>query len=252
MQSFNILVFILDLIITITVYSLPIIIARYAVMKHPIERKKAIIICIVYAVLGFVVMAALTSWATDGESAASGGGLILWSYINYRMLTTGKDNRKSAISPTQSGPALAHEGEGNCTVVGSKLAESPSKATREKSIYTRDFLHALKITLIIIGIIAATLGFLWVMMSSAFLIDVLSAIFLNLISVIIFVIGMFASKERSGRLKWWIVGAVLYAITAFGNFMSEYRSYVQIVVGAIIHSLFFYLMVVRPFKPKQE
>lgn len=132
-----------------------------------------------------------------------------------------------------------------------KLLTSKETKKREKSIYTRDFLHALKITLIIIGIIAATFAFLWFMMSSAFLIDVFGAILFNLISIIIFVIGMFASKERSGRLRWWVVGAVLYAVPAFGILVSEYRNYAPIIVGGIILLLFFYLMVVRPFKTKQ-
>lgn len=76
------------LILTIFLYSLPIVIYRYGIKKSPVEKKKAKKITIVYGLLAFLGMSALLL-VTNGN-VAGGGPIVFWSWINYKMLTGGK------------------------------------------------------------------------------------------------------------------------------------------------------------------
>ena len=78
----------LSLIITVVIYSLPIIIYRYSIRKGPVEPQKAKKITIIYGVVSFVVMSILI-FIINGSGTA-GGAILLWSYVNYRMLVGGK------------------------------------------------------------------------------------------------------------------------------------------------------------------
>jgi hypothetical protein len=86
----------ISLLITIAIYSLPIMIYRYAIKKSPIEPKKAKKISIIYGIAAFIVMFALILIANG--SATWGGGILLWSYVNYRVLIGGK--KPSAGTPS--------------------------------------------------------------------------------------------------------------------------------------------------------
>lgn len=103
--------FVLSLLITILIYSIPIIIYRYAIKRKPISKKDAKLATIIYAFVGFIVMS-IISYLIDG-TVASGGGILLWSFVNYKMLTSGKDKTphssdsisnevESEITPTQT------------------------------------------------------------------------------------------------------------------------------------------------------
>lgn len=89
----------LSLLATIIVYSLPIIIYRYAIRKAPVEKKKAKRITIIYGICAFLVMSAII-FAINGSGAA-GGAILLWSYINYCVLIGGKrpDRFPTEMSP---------------------------------------------------------------------------------------------------------------------------------------------------------
>ena len=99
--SFGNLVF--SLIVTIVVYSLPIIIYRYGVRKKPVAPRKARVITIVYAVISLCVMTVLVS--ALGGSGAAGGGLFLWTFVNYKMLTG--DMIRPVHSPRTALPAIS-------------------------------------------------------------------------------------------------------------------------------------------------
>lgn len=77
-----------SLIVTIAIYSLPIIIYRYGVVKRPVEHKKALRIVILYGIAAFLLMAVII-FAINGEGAP-GAAIFLWSWVNYRVLTGGK------------------------------------------------------------------------------------------------------------------------------------------------------------------
>ena len=80
----------LSLMITIAVYSLPIIIYRYAIRTDPVEKKKAKKITIIYGICAFIAMSIII-FAINGSGAA-GGAILLWSWVNYRVLIGGKKN----------------------------------------------------------------------------------------------------------------------------------------------------------------
>lgn len=90
MDRFSLGNILLSLLITIAVYSLPIIIYRYALRKDPVEKKKAKKITIIYGICAFVVMSVII-FAINGSGAA-GGAILLWSWVNYRVLIGGKKN----------------------------------------------------------------------------------------------------------------------------------------------------------------
>lgn len=81
-----------SLLITITIYSVPIFVYRYAIIKQPVEKSRAKKITIIYAAIAFVVMSFLL-YAVNGSGAA-GGAIVLWSLVNYGVLTGGKDRRQ--------------------------------------------------------------------------------------------------------------------------------------------------------------
>ncbi len=96
-DEYNVGSIILSLIITIVIYSLPIIIYRYAIRKSPVEPRKAKKITIIYGIAAFIVMSILIF--TINESGAAGGAILLWSYVNYQVLTGGTS--KSSASSSQ-------------------------------------------------------------------------------------------------------------------------------------------------------
>lgn len=83
--QFNFPNLILSLVITIVVYSLPIIIYRYGIKKQALPEKKAKKITIIYGIIAFFIMAILLG-------GAPGGAIILWSFVNYKVLTTPNKN----------------------------------------------------------------------------------------------------------------------------------------------------------------
>lgn len=80
----------LSLLITIIIYSVPIIIYRYAIAKHPIEEARAKKLAIIYGIIAFIIMSILI-FATSGSGVA-GGAILLWSWVNYKILTSGRDS----------------------------------------------------------------------------------------------------------------------------------------------------------------
>ncbi|MGE4485310.1 MAG: hypothetical protein AB7C97_09410 [Oscillospiraceae bacterium] len=91
---------ILSLIVTISVYSLPIIVYRYAIIKKPVGPRKARKITIIYAIVAFSLMTALIY--SLGGSGMTAGGLLLWSFVNYSMLTGGKEKTDASITGVAS------------------------------------------------------------------------------------------------------------------------------------------------------
>lgn len=86
----------LSLLITVAIYSLPIIIYRYGIRKKPTEAKTAKKITIIYGVCAFIVMSVII-FAINGGGAA-GGAILLWSWVNYRVLIGGKPDNSTPES----------------------------------------------------------------------------------------------------------------------------------------------------------
>ncbi len=88
-------VFIVSLIITILIYSVPIIIYRNMILKHPVDSGKAMRITVLYGIFALLVMTVLL-FLLHG-SAATGGAVIVWSFVNYRMLVKGGESSEQAM-----------------------------------------------------------------------------------------------------------------------------------------------------------
>ena len=74
------------LIVTVIVYSVPIIILRYVILRHPVSRKSAIIITVIYGIISLIIMF-LIFWALN--DTPSGKPIIFWSIVNYNILHRG-------------------------------------------------------------------------------------------------------------------------------------------------------------------
>ncbi len=91
--SFEDIIF--SLFLTITIYSMPIIIYRYMIIKAAVDIKSARAITISYGICSFIVMSSL-HMLINGRIAKA-GPILLWSYINYCILTSGKQQRISKV-----------------------------------------------------------------------------------------------------------------------------------------------------------
>ena len=89
----------LSIIVTVTIYSLPIIIYRYVIKKSPLPPSKSKIIVIVYGIIAYIVMFFVKFFLGGGKM--SSGAIILWSFINYKILSSKynkKDNEEQHIN----------------------------------------------------------------------------------------------------------------------------------------------------------
>jgi len=80
----NLLTNSISLIIVLLVYTAPVLIYRFAINKKPLPKKKAVIIALIYGVIG-TALAALLYYFLNGSPVA-GFGLLFWGYINYSIL----------------------------------------------------------------------------------------------------------------------------------------------------------------------
>lgn len=90
-DSFTSIYFLLSLFYTIIVYSVPIAIYRYVILKHPLTKKKALAITIIWYIISVIVIVITSADHKTGAAAT------FWSIINYYILTKGKDKRKIFI-----------------------------------------------------------------------------------------------------------------------------------------------------------
>lgn len=82
-----------SLFLTATVYTLPIMIYRYCIKKEPINKRKAKIITVICAIIGFIILSVIKMILAN--EVATGGGLLLWSFVNYKILTYEKFSSES-------------------------------------------------------------------------------------------------------------------------------------------------------------
>lgn len=87
---------IFSFIFTVSLYSVPVAIYRFGIRRRSMERKHAIIFTVVYAVVAFIIMS-LTISLLGGQ--ATGGGIWLWSAVNFYMLTKKSVEERNAAKP---------------------------------------------------------------------------------------------------------------------------------------------------------
>lgn len=101
----ELLTLLLDLFITFDFYTLPLLIWRYAIKKQPVEKAKAQKITIIYGIAAWIVMSILL-YIIDGSVA--GGSILLWSYINYRILISKNSSNRE---PEREEPPVEEDPE---------------------------------------------------------------------------------------------------------------------------------------------
>ena len=89
----------IGLLLTIVIYSIPIIVYRYGIRKAPVEKKKAKRITIVYAGIAFVAMSAILYFVF--ENGIAGSAIIPWSVVNYTILSGGRGRRTKNVDSSK-------------------------------------------------------------------------------------------------------------------------------------------------------
>ena len=100
-----------SLLLTITVYALPIIIYRYGIRKRPVGAKIAKWITILYGIFAYLIMGILLFVQTGTTATASVA--LLWGFVNYNMLTKGEGQASASKTEVEYEPmaSMAASGE---------------------------------------------------------------------------------------------------------------------------------------------
>ena len=126
-RTFRISNLLLSLLITVSLYTLPVVLYRFVFRKAPVEHKKAKKITWLYGIGAFVVMTGILSLLGQG---AAGGAIVLWSWVNYRILLC--DERKK-VPQTAPVPAAVF-----CRKCGARL-EPDSRFCRKCGTRVQSF-----------------------------------------------------------------------------------------------------------------
>lgn len=76
--------FLINLAITYTVCSLPIMIYRYRIRKYAVPRRKAFWVSVLYGVFAFFVTCVIAFFLNGN---VTGKAVVFWSMINFAVLT---------------------------------------------------------------------------------------------------------------------------------------------------------------------
>ena len=89
-------VFLLNLLLTFCIYTLPFIIIRFVIRKRPYTAAQAKRIVIIYGIVAWLAMS-VVMYASGGSVA--GGGVLLWSFINYKVLVSNSNSKDAPTEP---------------------------------------------------------------------------------------------------------------------------------------------------------
>ena len=89
-------VFLLNLLLTFCIYTLPFIIIRFVIRKRPYMAAHAKRIVIIYGIAAWLAMS-VVMYASGGSVA--GGGVLLWSFINYKVLVSNSNSKDAPTEP---------------------------------------------------------------------------------------------------------------------------------------------------------
>jgi len=95
----------ISLILTIIVYTVPILIYRHLIRKAPCNKKSAKKITIIYAVIMFFAVS-IFYFLMNVDHTASAAAVMVWSYVNYRILI-GDSNQYADTSYSVSSGELS-------------------------------------------------------------------------------------------------------------------------------------------------
>ena len=121
------MVYLLDFAITFLVYSLPIIIYRYAINKAPVAKKLALKITVIYAICAGIVMAVIL-YNVNGRTTP-GAALLLWSIVNYNVLKP----HVTQITFDKNGKNVMYESTDSAAATLESLESEPVKTVPVQS-----------------------------------------------------------------------------------------------------------------------
>ena len=121
----------LRLFLTIAIYSLPIFIYRYAIRKTPMRPRTARRVTVIYAICAFFGIA-LTIFFLGG-SMAPGGAIFLWSFINYKVLTSGYYEEDGVDGDNSALPPMKEKSDASVQV----FVEGPGASPSPKTMFCR-------------------------------------------------------------------------------------------------------------------
>ncbi len=105
----------LSIFITISVYSLPIIVYRFAIRRKPVEKGGAIIIVFAYGIMSYIAMTVIKGLI--GNGGTPGPSFYLWCTINYYLLATSRRGDELRNKPFSVEQSFAQEPEKKTTDV---------------------------------------------------------------------------------------------------------------------------------------
>ena len=138
-----------SLLITVTIYSLPIAVYRYGIRRRYVEKKLARRITIFYGAGAFLLMSVILTVVF--HNGVAGGAILLWSSINYRILTSGAPHQQpdppaeAHTTPKDAAPLEAAERCGRC---GGQIDPGTHRCTRCQKQYFR-FTAGLAVSLVL-------------------------------------------------------------------------------------------------------
>ena len=87
LSMLNPLTFLINLLLTFFVYTLPILFYRFVLHSSPLEKKQAKKAVTIYGICAYLLMCFIMALFTGH---AAGVSIFFWSYVNYYILTSGK------------------------------------------------------------------------------------------------------------------------------------------------------------------
>lgn len=134
-RTFCISNLLLSLLITVSLYTLPVVLYRFVFRKAPVEHKKAKKITWLYGIGAFVVMTGILSLLGQG---AAGGAIVLWSWVNYRILICEERKKVPQTAPVPAavfcrkcGARLEPESR-FCRKCGTRVQSFPTDFEKER------------------------------------------------------------------------------------------------------------------------
>ena len=95
-SGFDFAEFLINLILTVLLYSSPVAFYRYFIVKHAVEKPKAKRITIIYGIIAFIIMSIIV-YLISGNVMSAGGAIFLWSGVNYKLLISGDPEKASHL-----------------------------------------------------------------------------------------------------------------------------------------------------------
>ena len=97
------IIFLLDMLVAMLYYCLPLLIYRFAVRRSPMERRKARKLVLIWQIAVFLIVTLLLSWIFKMYLSAGLLWAVVYGFVNYFLLTRG-GKKKGAPAPDGEGP----------------------------------------------------------------------------------------------------------------------------------------------------